>query len=73
MGTILLTGGKDMMAWERNTAAIAAVRNPDDPLSLHARCRVDTLRRVHPCDRKKIGQLIAAACKPKQKRAFQPL
>lgn len=41
MGTILLTGGKDMMAWERNTAAIAAVRNPDDPLSLHARCRMD--------------------------------
>ena len=28
---------------------------------------------VHPCDRKKIGQLLAAACKPKQERAFQPL
>ena len=64
---------QDMMAWERNTAAIAAVRNPDDPLSLHARCRMDTLRRVHPYDRKKIGQLLAAACKPKQERAFQPL
>ena len=44
MGTILLTDGKDMMAGKRNTAAIAAVRNPDDPLSLHARCRTD----IHP-------------------------
>ena len=73
MSAILLTDGKDMMVGERNTAAIAAVRNPDDPLSLHARRRMDTLRRVHPCDRKKIGQLLAAACKPKQERAFQPL